>query len=68
MDLRDNYYWWIIAAGAACTVLISALADQRRQKRVRVENVGFMPWTGITLIAVMIALMATAMAIKTGQP
>ncbi len=66
-DFWDANLWWVIAASAAVLILVSAVADRRRQRRQDVDDVGFMPWTGITVFAVMIALMATAIAIKLSQ-
>jgi hypothetical protein len=64
MEFSDAQFWWIVAGSAAAVILISAVADHRRQKRNNVNDVGFMPWTGITVFAVLVALMATAVAIK----
>jgi acetyl esterase/lipase len=64
MDFWDKHFWWGIAGAGALLIIVSAVADRRRQKRRNVNKVGFMPWTGITVLAVMVALMATAIAIK----
>ena len=60
------HIWTVIAVAAAILSAISIFADRRRHRRTRIEQVGFMPWTGISVFAIMVTLMATALAIKTG--
>jgi hypothetical protein len=50
--------------GCPVLAVISIFADRRRSARVRLEDVGFMPWTGITVMAVLLTVMAIALAIK----
>ncbi len=56
----------LIAGGAILLFALSAFADRRRQKRKAIEAVGFMPWTAISVFSMMVALIATAISIKTG--
>jgi hypothetical protein len=63
-QLSDRDMWIVIAVFSALLVFISAVADRRRGRRTQIENVGFMPWTAITVFAVMCTLLATALAIK----
>ena len=51
---------------AAMLSAVSIFADRRRQKRTQIERVGFMPWTGISILAIMVTLLSTALAIKAG--
>jgi|GEM_PF-1318027 len=53
----------VSAVGAAVAV-IAELADYRRRHRHDVDAVGFMPWRGIALTAVTVALFAAAFALK----
>jgi hypothetical protein len=62
--LTDRTFWELIAAVSVLTVVISGFADRRRSKRKDINQVGFMPWTAITVFAVMAALLAAALAIK----
>lgn len=71
MDWFDENWWefhlWAaIAAAAVIVALISVLADRRRHQRKSIDDVGFMPWTGISVAAMMIGLVSIALAIKTG--
>jgi len=45
-------------------VVISSRADRRRSRRKNIEAVGFMPWTAITVFAVLSTVIAAALAIK----
>ncbi len=45
-------------------VLVSSLADRRRTTRKNIEAVGFMPWTAITVFAVLGSVISAALAIK----
>ncbi len=71
MNLVSPEYWsdhmlLAIAIAAAIMVPISAFADHRRHRRKYIEAVGFMPWTGITVAAMLIAVIVGAMAYKAG--
>lgn len=62
----DFHIWALIAPIAALVALASIIADRRRQRRTRIEQVGFMPWTGISVAAVLVTLVSLALAIKAG--
>lgn len=55
-----------VGAGAVAVAVVANIAERRRHNRKDVENVGFMPWPLITLLAVVVALFATALGIKSG--
>ncbi len=63
-ELTDRTFWELVAAISVLALLISGFADRRRSKRKDINQVGFMPWTAITVFSVMAALLATALAIK----
>ena len=65
-DFWDNHVWIASSMMSALLVLISTVADRRRQKRTRIDDVGFMPWTGITVISVLAMVITAAFAIKAG--
>ena len=62
-----GHQWLALSLGSAALVLISSFADRRRQKRLRINNVGFMPWTAITVFSVLAAVLSAAFAIKSGE-
>ena len=55
---------WIMAGVSAAVAGIAALADRRRAHRTRLDAVGWMPWPFILLMAMMIAAICTALALK----
>ncbi|MDX2209154.1 MAG: hypothetical protein SFV20_02210 [Sphingopyxis sp.] len=56
----------MLTLGVAATALtaIAALADYRRRNRADLDRVGFMPWPLISVVGVMTALFAFALALK----
>jgi hypothetical protein len=48
----------------ALIVVISSFADWKRTRRHDINAVGFMPWTAITLFAVLASVISAALALK----
>lgn len=59
-----EHLWAGVAVLSGLLVLVSSLADRRRNRRTNIENVGFMPWTAITVFSVLATVIAAALAIK----
>lgn len=53
-----------VSAVSAAVAVIAEVAEHRRRNRRDVDAVGIMPWRGIALIAVTVALLAAALALK----
>jgi hypothetical protein len=49
---------------SASVVLVSSMADRRRHNRASIDDVGFMPWTAITVFSVLATVLSAALAIK----
>lgn len=62
--LWRDHFWLALPIMLASVVLISSFADRRRHKRTNIENVGFMPWTAITVFSVLGTVLSAALAIK----
>jgi hypothetical protein len=60
----SNHFWAAISAVSGAVVLFSSLADRRRHRRSDINDVGFMPWTAITVFAVLATVIAAALALK----
>jgi hypothetical protein len=60
----QDHLWMISSVIFASVVLVSSLADRRRHNRMNIEDVGFMPWTTITVFSVLATVLAAALAIK----
>ncbi len=56
--------WGQLALVMSAVAGTAALADARRMRRSDFDRVGFMPWTGISMMAVMVAVFAAAFALK----
>ena len=54
----------VVSAVGAAVGVIAEIADHRRRHRRDVDNVGFMPWRGIALVSVAVAIVAAALALK----
>jgi hypothetical protein len=61
----SHHFWAVISVLSGVAVLVSSLADRRRHRRSNINDVGFMPWTAITVFSVLAAVIAAALAIKT---
>ncbi len=53
-----------VSAASAAIAVVAEVADYRRRHRRDVDKVGFMPWRGIALTAVTVALFAAAFGLK----
>ena len=60
----QDHFWAGLSAFSALLVLISSVADRRRHRRAKLDQVGIMPWTAITVFSVLITVLAAALAIK----
>jgi hypothetical protein len=60
----SNHFWTGVSVLSAILVVVSSLADRRRHRRTDIEQVGFMPWTAITVFSVLSTVLAAALAIK----
>ncbi|MGN7160929.1 hypothetical protein [Sphingomonas sp. SAFR-052] len=54
---------WTIAAGAAMLFAASVLAERRRSHRRDPDRVGWVPWTLLQLLAVLLMVFSVAMAL-----
>ncbi len=62
----DFHMWAVIAVVSAVLAAISIFADWRRNKRTTIGKVSYIPWTGISMLAVGTTLIAAALAFKAG--
>ncbi len=55
---------WIGAAGAATVAVISGLGEHRRRKRKRVDDVGYVPWQFVQVMAMLGAVILASVALN----
>ncbi|MFN3620436.1 hypothetical protein [Sphingorhabdus sp.] len=60
----QDYFWAALSLTSATLVLISSFADRRRHRRKNFDDVGFVPWTAITVFSVLATVLSAALAIK----
>ena len=53
-----------MAGASAAIAAVASVSDIRRNRRSDPDRVGFMPWTLITVMAVLAAVMLAAAALK----
>lgn len=55
-----------VGLGAALIFGLSELADWRRRNRKDVDQVGFMPWRGLSLLSAAVAIFSIALWLHSG--
>lgn len=55
---------WALAGGAALMALLAALADRGRHRRRDLDRVGWVPWPLVQILAMLLAAIAAAFALK----
>lgn len=62
-----NFHMWaVIAVLSAAAAAVFVFADRKRQKRARLDRVGFIPWTGLSVLAMGVTLISAVLAVKAG--
>ena len=65
LQVFDSFSLWGELAAAAVVIAVAAsVAEHRRDNRADIDKVGFMPWTTITMLAILTALISGALAFK----
>jgi len=54
---------WIAAGAMALIAAVCALAERARAKRRNIDNPGWVPWTTIQVLAMMLCVVCVALAI-----
>jgi len=53
-----------MAGASAALAAFSSFADWKRQRRSDLDQVGFMPWTSLSLIGIVATMIFVALALK----
>lgn len=55
---------WALSAIAATVAGVAGYAERRRLTREDLDRVGVMPWPGLQLVAILVAIVAAALAMR----
>ncbi len=55
---------WTLSGGALLLAAIAAFAEHRRTRRRNLDQVGWVPWNFIQVIAGLVAVVTAALALK----
>lgn len=58
---------WIGVGAMVALAGVSGVADWRRGRRRELDRVGWVPWTLIQVLAMLLAIVGAALALKAGQ-
>ncbi len=61
--MTQDEWWWTVAGVALAVALIAGLADWRRGRRRNLDQVGWVPWTLVQIVAITVVLGASAVAV-----
>lgn len=62
--VHTQQWYWIAAAMAVLLAVGSGLADHRRQRRDRLDAIGWVPWRGLQVSAAFALLVILVLALK----
>ena len=57
------FLWWT-AAAAVLVAIGTGWADRRRARRADLDQVGWAPWGGLSVLALFVAVLALAFAVR----
>lgn len=61
----DAGRWTIIAVSALLVAALALIGDRRRMKRKAPDSVGWVPWTPVFFVALLVAVVTGSLALKT---
>jgi hypothetical protein len=62
--MQAQHWTWIAGGCALLIAILAGVADHRRQRRDRLDDIGWVPWRGIQVAAVFCFLAAAILAVK----
>jgi len=63
MDHEPNRLLWTAAAAFAALAALAAWRDHARGRRRDLDRPGWVPWTGLTVLALLLAVVSGALAV-----
>ena len=55
---------WVIAGASTAVAGLATLADRRRTRRDDLDKVGWIPWPGVLIAAIICAALSVALALR----
>jgi hypothetical protein len=64
--MKAQYWYWVAGAVALLMALLSGVAENRRSRRESLDDIGWVPWRGVQVVAVFAMLLILFFALKVG--
>ncbi len=64
--MHAQHWYWLAGGIALLIAVVAGVADARRHRRNRLDDIGWMPWRGIQVASVFAMLAALILALKAG--
>lgn len=64
--MHAQHWTWIAGGLALLVAIVAGVADHRRNRRRRLDDIGWVPWRGIQVAAVFALLGAIILGLKLG--
>ena len=64
--MKAQYWYWIAGAVALLLAIVSGVAENRRNRRESLDEIGWVPWRGIQVAAVFAMLLILFFALRVG--
>ncbi|GGD30959.1 hypothetical protein [Croceicoccus pelagius] len=61
----DAGRWTVVAVSALLVAALALFGDRRRMKRKAPDSVGWVPWTPVFFVALLVAVVTGGLALKT---
>jgi len=64
--MHAQHWYWLAGGGALLLAIAAGVAEARRQRRERLDDIGWVPWRGIQVASVFAMLAVLILALKVG--
>ena len=64
--MQAQHWYWVLGGAALLIAIVAGVAESRRHRRDRLDDIGWVPWRGIQVVAVFTLIAAFILALKLG--